>query len=85
MTRLGSLSLVYTETTMKQRYRDTKSIHLPSSGVGFLIDILLVLFLLTVVAAANRNSHSVSDMLYSIFPYVVTTFLLREWIAAKLS
>jgi len=66
-------------------YRDTKGIHLPISIMGYVIDILALLFLMTVITALNRNAHSMSDYLYSLFIYLVPTFLLREWIASKLS
>ena len=66
-------------------YRKSKTIYLPSELGGYIVDILAILFVATVVLAANRNSHSVSDMFYMIFPYAVTTFLLREWVASKLS
>ena len=66
-------------------YRDTKLIHLPANAGGVILDILMLVFVATVVMAANRNAHSVSDMLYMIFPYAVTTFLFREWLARKLS
>lgn len=69
---------------MKQ-YRKSKIIHTPASVGGYVIDLLAMLFVLTVIIAANQNSHSVSDMLYAIFPYAVPTFLLREWLASKLS
>ena len=66
-------------------YRNSKAIYLPRHPIAYIIDILAVLFLITVILATDRNSHSVSDMLYSLFPYAVTIFLLREWIASKLS
>ena len=66
-------------------YRNNKITYIPITIGGYLIDILALLFVATVVVAAARNSHSFSDMFYSIFPYAVTTFLLREWIASKLS
>lgn len=66
-------------------YKNTRLIHLPTNAGGILIDILALLFVATVVMAANRNSHSISDMLYMIFPFAVTTFLFREWLAARLS
>jgi hypothetical protein len=66
-------------------YRNNKIVNIPTTITGYVIDILAILFVATVVMAAVRNSHSVSDMFYVIFPYAVTTFLLREWIASKLS
>jgi len=53
--------------------------------MGYVIDVLAIIFLVTVIIALNRNSHSVSDMFYGLFVYLVPTFLLREWIASKLS
>jgi len=66
-------------------FNKTKFIHLPSSPVGFVIYVLAILFLITVFVAVDRNSHSVSDTLYGIFPYFVSTFLLVEWLADKTS
>jgi len=66
-------------------YKDTKTIHVPVSIGGLVIDALALIFLVTVVIALNRTSHSNSDFLYSLFVYFVPTFLLREWIAAKTS
>lgn len=66
-------------------YKNSKLIHIPTHVGGIVIDVLALLFVATVVMAANRNSHSVSDMLYMIFPFAVTTFLFREWLAARLS
>jgi len=72
------------DTSMKA-YRNTRGIHLPSHIMGYVIDVLAIIFLVTVIIALNRNSHSVSDMFYGLFVYLVPTFLLREWIASKLS
>ena len=40
-------------------------------------------FLLTVFTAVDRRSHSVSDTLYGVFPFVVCTFLLLDWIGRR--
>lgn len=58
-------------------------IHLPMSFAGYIIYILAIIFLFTVFTAVDRNSHSVSDTLYGIFPYFIPTFLFVEWIASK--
>jgi hypothetical protein len=47
--------------------------------------LLAILFCGTVFRAVDRHSHSVSDMLYGIFPFVVCTFLLVDWIAGRTS
>ena len=66
-------------------YKDTKTIHVPISVGGVIIDVLALMFLATVFVALNRTTHSNTDFLYSLFVYAVPTFLLREWIAAKTS
>lgn len=68
------------KTFLKRKY-----IHVPASFFGYLIWIAAIIFLITVVVAVDKESHSVSDTVYGIFPYVVSTFLLVEWFASKLS
>ena len=52
---------------------------------------LIVLVLLTIVfcvqvfLAIDRHSHSVSDTFYGIFPYVVPSLIVLNWIASKTS
>ena len=36
-----------------------------------------------VFLAVDRHSHSVSDTLYGIFPYVVPCLMLVNWVASK--
>jgi hypothetical protein len=57
---------------------------MPLSPWAYLLDLLIIVFLATVFMAANRNTHSVSDMFYNIFPFFAAAFLLREWLAQKL-
>ena len=59
--------------------------YLPVALPGYLITTLAILFCFNVFVAIDINSHSVSDMLYGIFPFFVTTFLLWDWIARKTS
>ena len=58
-------------------------IHRPSSWQGAMIWLLATAFCLTVFVAVDRRSHSVSDTFYGIFPYVVPTLLVLDWIAAR--
>ena len=46
-------------------------IYIPTSWQGFI--------------ALDRNSHSVSDTLYGIFPFVVPCLILLYWVASKTS
>jgi hypothetical protein len=43
------------------------------------------IFCAQVFVAIDRHSHSVSDTLYGIFPFVVPTLVVLNWIASKTS
>ena len=60
-------------------------IHRPISWQGVLIIVLVFAFCIQVFIAVDSRSHSVSDTLYGIFPYVVPSLLTLEWIASKTS
>jgi len=55
----------------------------PSSLPGGIVTSLTVAFWVQVFVAVDRHSHSVSDTLYGVFPFVVCSFLLLEWIADR--
>jgi hypothetical protein len=59
--------------------------HLPISIPGAILCLLAALFCFTVFIAVDRHSHSVSDTLYGVFPFVVCTFLLLDWIGERTS
>jgi len=42
-------------------------------------------FWVQVFVAVDRHSHSVSDMLYGVFPFIVPTLIRLNWIASKTS
>jgi len=60
-------------------------IYVPASVIGAVITTLTVAFCVTVFIAIDRNSHSVSDTLYGIFPYFVSAFTILFWIAGNTS
>jgi hypothetical protein len=60
-------------------------IYLPTSFIGVVMAILAVIFCITVFIAVDRNSHSVSDTLYGVFPYFVSVFTILFWIAGNTS
>ncbi len=60
-------------------------IFIPISFLGLIITLLTVIFCETVFVAIDRNSHSVSDTLYGIFPYFVSAFTILFWIAGNTS
>lgn len=59
--------------------------YLPVSVPGAIVCVLAALFCGTVFKAVDANSHSVSDTLYGVFPFFVSTFLLLDWIGGRTS
>jgi hypothetical protein len=55
--------------------------HLPISVAGTVVSLVAVAFCINVFLAIDRQSHSVSDTLYGVFPFFACTFLLYDWIA----
>ncbi|HEY7236123.1 MAG TPA: hypothetical protein VH539_18335, partial [Gemmatimonadaceae bacterium] len=60
-------------------------IYRPIAWQGLLAVLLAVIFCLQVFVAVDRHSHSASDTLYGIFPYVVPCLMLLNWLASKTS
>ena len=59
--------------------------YLPVSAPGVAIALAAAAFCAQVFVAVDRHSHSVSDMLYGIFPFFTSAFLLFDWIASRTS
>jgi len=57
----------------------------PVSAAGWIITLAAAAFCVHIFLFANGKAHSVSDVLYGIFPYWVPTFLLWAWIAGRTS
>jgi hypothetical protein len=70
---------------MDTLWREPRVFHYPISWQGFILTILALAFCVQVFLAVDGNSHSVSDTLYGVFPFVVPTFLVLGWIASKTS
>jgi hypothetical protein len=71
---------------MKHRwFRKWGWLYYPTSWQGVLLVVLVLIFCVQVFMAVDRHSHSVSDTLYGIFPFIVPSFLVLLWIAAKTS
>jgi len=60
-------------------------IHRPVSWQGAALVLVCLAFCVQVFIAVDRHSHSASDTLYGIFPYVVPALMLLEWVASKTS
>jgi peptidoglycan/LPS O-acetylase OafA/YrhL len=69
----------------KPWFKKTGWIYVPKSSMGIVILLLLILFCINVFIATDRKSHSVSDTLYGIFPFVVPAFLIYLWIGSETS
>lgn len=60
-------------------------VYRPTSWQGVLLVLLAAVFCLQVFIAVDRRSHSVSDTLYGIFPFVAACLMLLSWVASKTS
>jgi hypothetical protein len=59
--------------------------YVPVSVPGIVITLVSLAFCIQVFLAVDQKSHSVSDTLYSIFPFFIGTFLLHDWVASRTS
>jgi len=59
--------------------------YLPVTWQGMACTLATLAFCVQAFLAIDRHSHSASDTLFGIFPYVVPAFLLLNWLAAKKS
>lgn len=66
-------------------FKKTGIVYLPVSIVGVIMYLMTIAFCTTVFLAIDSHSHSVSDTLYGIFPFVVSAFTVLYWIAANTS
>ena len=58
-------------------------VYKPVSAPGGILVLLAVVFCLQVFLAVDRHSHSATDTLYGIFPYVTNCLILLNWVASK--
>lgn len=57
----------------------------PVSWQGVALVLLTLAFCVQVFIAIDLHSHSASDTLYGVFPYIAPSFLLFNWVASKTS
>lgn len=69
----------------KKWFVKVRGSYLPNSWQGWLTYVPFVIFLATVFIAVDRNSHSVSDTLYGIFPQWVAAAVVMTWFAKQKS
>ena len=58
-------------------------IYRPASWQGVVVILLGVAFTTNVFLVVDARSHSVSDTLYGLFPYLVPAWILVHWVASK--
>jgi len=58
-------------------------VYRPASVGGAIVTLLALAFCVNVFIAIDRNSHSVSDTLYGVFPFFAPTLILLNWFASK--
>jgi len=58
-------------------------VHRPVSWQGWIVLAVAIAFCVQVFVAVDRSSHSVSDTLYGVFPYVVPALIVLEWVASR--
>jgi len=64
-------------------FRQWGWIYRPIAVQGWIVVALAALFCVNVFVAVDRHSHSVSDTLYGIFPFVVPALGIVGWIASR--
>ena len=64
-------------------FRQWGWVYRPVSFPGWVVVVLAFMFCVNVFIAVDRHSHSVSDTMYGIFPYVIPTFGIVGWIASR--
>lgn len=69
----------------KPWFRKAGLLYLPTSWQGALCTLLVLAFCVQVFLFVDARSHSVSDTLYGVFPYIVPALLLWERLADKTS
>jgi len=58
-------------------------IYRPIKWPGWLAVAVILMFCVQVFRAVDRHSHSASDTLYGIFPFIVPAAILLYWVASK--
>jgi hypothetical protein len=60
-------------------------IYRPVSLAGAVVTVLILAFCVQVFFAIDSRSHSVTDTLYNVFPYIVCSLAILNWIAGETS
>ncbi len=82
---MASILSLMTKRKSNKWFVKVRGSYLPNSWQGWLLYIPFVAYLITVFIVVDRNSHSVSDTLYGIFPQWIAAAVVMTWIASKKS
>lgn len=66
-------------------FKKTGWIYIPVNAMGVMITLMAISFMVPIVLAAERNTHSVTDFLYNLFVYGTCTAFWWKWVAEKTS
>jgi len=69
----------------KRWFKKVNVLYIPINWKGFLVTGFIFLFCLNIFIIVDVNSHSVSDTLFGVFPYVVPALIILYLIAVKKS
>ena len=79
-------SVIIKKNNMQQQwFKKVSFIYWPIHPLGWLVTVAALLFMVPVIMAIDRNSHSVSDELYEIYVYGTCTVFWWKWVADKTS
>ena len=67
----------------KNWFKPFSLIYYPISWQGFLVTILVAVFCIHIFLDVDRQSHSVSDTLYGIFPFWAGAIGVYLWVGLK--
>jgi len=59
-----------------QWFKKAGWLYIPSSWEGIIVCLALALFCVHIFLFVDADSHSASDTLYGVFPFIVPAFLL---------
>ena len=60
-------------------------IHRPINAAGWLVTLAAAAYMIQVFLAIDARAHSVTDMLYAVYPHWGVTFLGWDWLARRTS
>lgn len=60
-------------------------VYKPTGIIGWVLIALAIAFLVSVYTTYHKHSHGFEDLVYKIYPFYISTFLLYVWVGSKSS